>query len=215
MKKKIVAGLLVLSFALTGVAMAASAISIFVDGKQVPSDVEPFVKNGRTMVPLRVIAEQLGAQVNWDPSSNSVLIEPNKKLIDKTNLRAKSEIQYQLYLLSLSNSFIEVAIPNKTNPYSLLDSASKIIEQAKSRENYLKQTLVSANSETLGFYNKLVEIRAGLENITKGLVGNLPVSGTDENYNRLKIFTSDSVDYQTEINTLMQSIYASDFKELN
>ena len=36
--------------------------------------VAPYIKNGRTMVPLRVIAEGLGAEVTWDPVLRTVTI---------------------------------------------------------------------------------------------------------------------------------------------
>jgi hypothetical protein len=36
--------------------------------------VAPYIKNGRTMVPLRVIAEGLGATVEWDPVYRIVTI---------------------------------------------------------------------------------------------------------------------------------------------
>ncbi|MDO4539661.1 MAG: copper amine oxidase N-terminal domain-containing protein [Syntrophomonadaceae bacterium] len=38
-------------------------------------DVAPKIINGRTFVPLRFIAEATGAKVDWDPVTNSVLIE--------------------------------------------------------------------------------------------------------------------------------------------
>ncbi|MCW1300750.1 MAG: stalk domain-containing protein [Candidatus Parvarchaeota archaeon] len=38
------------------------------------SIVPPYIKNGRTMVPVRVIAEGLGAQVEWDPVNYIVTI---------------------------------------------------------------------------------------------------------------------------------------------
>lgn len=44
---------------------AATNIQIKVDGVVIPSDVEPEIRNSRTMVPLRVISENLGANVDW------------------------------------------------------------------------------------------------------------------------------------------------------
>lgn len=42
-------------------------VKVFVKGKKVPFDVEPFITpQGRTMVPLRAIVEALGADVEWD-----------------------------------------------------------------------------------------------------------------------------------------------------
>lgn len=44
------------------------------DGQEVSTDIAPEIKNSRTFVPLRLIAELYGKQVNWDQASYSVLI---------------------------------------------------------------------------------------------------------------------------------------------
>ncbi len=41
-------------------------ITVYLDGEQLTFDVDPILENGRTLVPMRVIFEALGAQVNWD-----------------------------------------------------------------------------------------------------------------------------------------------------
>ena len=41
-------------------------------------DVAPVIIDGRTMVPLRFVSEQLDATVDWDVSNNSVLINTPK-----------------------------------------------------------------------------------------------------------------------------------------
>ncbi len=46
----------------------AADMQIKVDGVAVSSDVKPEIKNKRTMVPLRVISESLGATVEWSNS---------------------------------------------------------------------------------------------------------------------------------------------------
>ncbi len=46
-----------------------AAIRIYVDGKMIETDSEPYIKNNRTMVPLRAIFEALGAEVSWDEAS--------------------------------------------------------------------------------------------------------------------------------------------------
>jgi len=53
---------------------AANQISLVIDGKTVQSDVAPVVQNGRTLVPLRVISESLGAAVAWDQNTQMVTI---------------------------------------------------------------------------------------------------------------------------------------------
>ncbi|MBS5164614.1 MAG: copper amine oxidase N-terminal domain-containing protein [Butyricicoccus pullicaecorum] len=45
---------------------AASATSLVVDGTPITTDVPPIVVDGRTLVPVRVLFESLGATVGWD-----------------------------------------------------------------------------------------------------------------------------------------------------
>jgi cell wall-associated NlpC family hydrolase len=45
-----------------------------VNGKSVPLDVAPIIVNDRTLVPVRFIAESLGASVSWDATTNTVAI---------------------------------------------------------------------------------------------------------------------------------------------
>ena len=48
--------------------------SAVVNGTVMTLDAAPYIKNSRTMVPFRVIAESLGATVEWDPVSRVVTI---------------------------------------------------------------------------------------------------------------------------------------------
>ncbi len=75
MKKFIVGFMLgaVLSFSAVGFA-SNQGITIFVDGSKVETDVPPQIIDGRTMVPIRFVAEALGAKVNWNEVERSVEI---------------------------------------------------------------------------------------------------------------------------------------------
>ncbi len=55
-------------------ASATEPIKIFVNGIELHSDVPAQVIDGRTMAPIRFIAEALGAKVDWDGDTNSVII---------------------------------------------------------------------------------------------------------------------------------------------
>src|SRR5438477_3084911 len=48
-----------------------------VDGQTLTMDVAPFVIGARTLVPLRFVAQSLGAAVNWNQSNNTVYIQGN------------------------------------------------------------------------------------------------------------------------------------------
>jgi len=47
-------------------------ITILLDGEKLTFDVEPYIKDGRTLVPFRGILEALGAEVIWNPTERSV-----------------------------------------------------------------------------------------------------------------------------------------------
>lgn len=49
-------------------------ITIQVNGKQISSEQEPFIYQGRTFVPFRTIGEAVNKTVEWDNAKNQVLI---------------------------------------------------------------------------------------------------------------------------------------------
>ena len=48
--------------------------------KNIPLDAPPYIKNGRTMVPLRYLAESLNFDVSWDAQARSVSVNTPKPL---------------------------------------------------------------------------------------------------------------------------------------
>ncbi len=73
-------------------------IKITVNGQQVEMDdeVKPFIYKGRTMVPVRFVSEALGADVDWDGNTNTVIInsknnntsqEEEEVIISKDNIK--------------------------------------------------------------------------------------------------------------------------------
>lgn len=56
-------------------AQSAEAVQLMMDGKVIAPDVLPLVKNGRTLVPVRVIAEGLGAEVAWEQATRTATIK--------------------------------------------------------------------------------------------------------------------------------------------
>lgn len=49
----------------------ANKITVMVDGAKLETDVEPFIENGRTLVPMRAIFEAIDASVNWDDATKT------------------------------------------------------------------------------------------------------------------------------------------------
>lgn len=60
-------------------AVAEDRINLIIFGKQVYPDVPPLIINGRTMVPLRFVAEALNLDVSWDDTTQSVVISPKEQ----------------------------------------------------------------------------------------------------------------------------------------
>ncbi|MGI6065285.1 MAG: stalk domain-containing protein [Bacillota bacterium] len=54
---------------------AGSEIRIQVDGEMLSSDVDPIIEQGRTLVPLRVVMENLGAKVTYQHESKTVIVQ--------------------------------------------------------------------------------------------------------------------------------------------
>ena len=68
-------------------AKAGETIKIYIDGKVIATDTAPVIINDRTMVPIRVISESLGMDVDWDGVSRIVYIttpEPVQTVLQET-----------------------------------------------------------------------------------------------------------------------------------
>ncbi|MFJ9500009.1 N-acetylmuramoyl-L-alanine amidase [Brevibacillus centrosporus] len=69
---------LLLLLCIPGWAAASSAgeetVNLMIGGQAVSPEVPPEIKNGRTLVPVRVIAEGLGADVDWDAAARKATI---------------------------------------------------------------------------------------------------------------------------------------------
>lgn len=63
---------------------AEEKVTVEIDGKTIEFDVAPQIIDGRTMVPLRKIFEEIGASVKWDNDTQTVSARKNKKTITLT-----------------------------------------------------------------------------------------------------------------------------------
>ena len=58
----------------TSTAFANAPIKLLINGQYINCDVQPQVIDGRIMVPARFIAENLGANVSWDDTNKTVIV---------------------------------------------------------------------------------------------------------------------------------------------
>ncbi len=85
MKKNLILAASTLMAAALSIGVYASDLSIVIDGETVASDTEPQITaEGRTIVPLRVISEQLGAEVDWDGETKTVTVKKDAETLKLT-----------------------------------------------------------------------------------------------------------------------------------
>jgi len=56
-------------------AAAENPIRLIVNGKTIQTDVPPQMMEGRVMIPIRGVAEALGAEVKWDEENRAVMVD--------------------------------------------------------------------------------------------------------------------------------------------
>ena len=73
--KRIINLFLAITLILAMVSMPVSAednITIYVNEQRLKCDVDPYIENGRTMVPMRKIFEALDAKVDWEGTTQTI-----------------------------------------------------------------------------------------------------------------------------------------------
>ncbi|HKM02118.1 MAG TPA: stalk domain-containing protein [Sedimentibacter sp.] len=90
---------------------AENSIKLVIDGKKVKTEVDPYISNDRTLVPIRVIAEELDSEVEWDNDNRAVHI-------------SKEDIHI---VLRIDSHLVEFTNDNETT-YTMIDVAPQIKE---------------------------------------------------------------------------------------
>lgn len=102
-------------------------IKIIVNDKTLASDPEPFIYNGTTFVPIRLIGEALGMDVQWDRARNAVVIQGHKG--------QEAASQYELESLKVQLYYKDLEIQQLRDEIEELKSKKDI---AKELEDYLE-----------------------------------------------------------------------------
>lgn len=77
--KKLIALALSAVCMLSTVSLAANnEPAVYLNGEQMTFDVNPFIENSRTLVPFRAIFEAVGADVEWDGETRTVIAAREK-----------------------------------------------------------------------------------------------------------------------------------------
>ena len=136
------------------------------------ANVKPYIKDGRTLVPVRFISESIGAEVDWDQQNSKVTVR-------------------------LNNKVVELVIGNKTMKVGDKNEALDVAPEISEGRTYLPlRSLVEALGKKV-FYDRGLIVISDREDIfdvskDKGLideaisrVNNLPVVGSIENLKKI------------------------------
>lgn len=130
MKKKllVITGILILLISLGTAAFADKPIELLVNGSVIKTDIPVQLTEGRVMVPIRFVAEALGADVNWSESTRSVDI----------NTPELASLQRQVNLLQ-----------NALSPATPKEAVEKWAKGVKERNGALQYAVLSPQFKEL------------------------------------------------------------------
>ena len=113
MKKILKVSMIVgLTIFISTTSLASREIKLTLLGRPVVSDVSPFIKEERTLAPVRVLAEGVGAKVTWNQKTQEVKIQKDEKLL---SLKIGSKQIESIHNNEKTNYMIDVAPIIKNN----------------------------------------------------------------------------------------------------
>ncbi|MEW6183822.1 MAG: stalk domain-containing protein [Bacillota bacterium] len=63
---------------------AAGEVRLVVDGREIQASPPPVIKEGRTLIPVRLVSEALGASVEWDDQDRTVYVTKGGRSVNMT-----------------------------------------------------------------------------------------------------------------------------------
>lgn len=198
--KKILSVTLCLSLAASlligATSVSADEISVELDGNPIEFDVKPEIIDGRTMVPLRKIFEEIGASVKWDNDTQTVSARKNKKTItlsidsadlqiDKGDTDEEGNPIYETVTLEVPAQIVSgrTLVPARAISESFglnvdwdEDNQKVIISSNDEEDESWKENIGSINLDTLTCDGEGIEITDNQIKITQG--GDFTVIGT-------------------------------------
>lgn len=88
-------------------ASAASPVRATLDGRELDLPVAPIIENQRTLIPMRGLLEALGASVEWDPETRTVISSLNKTTIKAQIGNTEAEVNGKPVTLDVPPRIVE------------------------------------------------------------------------------------------------------------
>lgn len=188
--------LLTISFSAISVNAENEPICVELDGNKLEFDVNPEIIDGRTMVPLRKIFEEIGAFVKWDNDTRTVYARKNSKTItlaidsaelkiDKGDIDSDGNPVYETVTLDVPAKIVSqrTLVPARAISESFglnvdwdEEKQKVTITSDEDDDESWKENTGTINLTDLTFDGKGVEIKDNKINITSG--GDYTLTGT-------------------------------------
>ncbi|WP_099189428.1 stalk domain-containing protein [Tepidibacter mesophilus] len=174
-------------------------ISIKIDGKIISTDQYPYIENARTFVPIRFIAENLGANVSWNSVSQEAILEYEDKNIKLPLYSSTANINGSFVNLDApiniynSRTFVPVRFIAETFDCSVNWDSSNYVVDIKTKgyipthENLVNYNTPTYSSEDLYWLSRLVEA----ESQGEPYEGQLAVANVIVNRKNSELFPND------------------------
>lgn len=95
----------------TVIVLTIGDVNAIVNGENVVNDVAPMIVNGRTMLPIRFVAEKLGAKVYWDEYLQRVSIKSRKTDISVKIGKKTAEVTEKIAVYNQKTEDVELDSP--------------------------------------------------------------------------------------------------------
>lgn len=155
MKKAKFISAALLTMSLAAAPAFASAIKLEINGSIVQPTVAPVIENGTTLVPLRIVSQNLGSQVDWNGADRSITITKDGKEILLTVDSKKAVVAGQEKELLLAPKIINSTtmvpirfVSENLDAYVNWDSASRTV-QVSDTNDFTKPTTPTTPTQTV------------------------------------------------------------------
>lgn len=115
------------------------------EGAEIESDVPAQIINGRTMVPLRILSESIGAEVNWDGATRTITVDtpkitgkaPESVNYDTNSAEASGKVIVKYQYPVITDNYTGATAFNKNIVSDISNAATEIAATAETEKSEL------------------------------------------------------------------------------
>lgn len=127
--KKIILFLSVVAIALSLNTYASQKTYLVVNGEHIKTDVDPFIENGRTLVPIRFISENLDCTVDWNQEEKVVTVTANNPKTYKVKLIVDANGETKGQTEEVDRDVMKMELTAGSDVAKLYDKDDKVTEK--------------------------------------------------------------------------------------